>query len=68
LSTSKTPDFAAPVHGIVLAFGRVATRARAQRSGARYRNRSQHPTVRSTQRLHQILSPPKASGRQCVMT
>jgi hypothetical protein len=53
---------------MVLAFVRVVTRARAQRGNARYRNRSHHPTVRSTQRLHQILSPPDAIGRKRIMT
>ena len=54
-------------HGMVLAFVRVPTRARAQRRGARYRNRSQHPTVRSTLRARQIRSPPKDIDRNCVV-
>jgi hypothetical protein len=53
---------------MVLASLRVTTRARTQRSGTRYRNRSQHPAVRSTQRLHQILLPPEAIGRKCDIT
>ena len=42
----------APLHPMVLALLRPEIRARAQRSGARYLNRSQHHTPRTARRYH----------------